>query len=67
MIHVLIAEVDGITSKLRANGNRALCNCRIPDDWIDTKRYALFTARSVMSELIEQLKASSVVSQLSAS
>ena len=31
--------------------------CSIPDDCIDSKRYPLFMARSVMRALIEQLKA----------
>ena len=35
--------------------------CHIPDDWIDTKRYALFMAHAMMSELVDQLKASSTV------
>ena len=30
--------------------------CRIPDDWIDNKRYPLFMARSVMRSLIDELK-----------
>ncbi len=34
-----------------------LLNCSIPDDCIDYRRYPLFMARSVMRELIEQLKA----------
>jgi hypothetical protein len=29
---------------------------RIPDDWIDNKRYPLFMAREVMRALIEQLE-----------
>ena len=29
---------------------------RIPDDWIDNKRYPLFMAREVMRALIEQLQ-----------
>ena len=36
--------------------------CRIPDDWIDTKRFALFMARDVLRALIEQLQAPSVPS-----
>jgi hypothetical protein len=31
-------------------------SCRIPDDWIDNKRYPLFLARSVLQALLEQLK-----------
>jgi hypothetical protein len=31
-------------------------NCRIPDDWIDNKRYPLFMACEVMRALIEQLQ-----------
>ena len=30
--------------------------CRIPDDCIDSKRYPLFIARSVLKELIESLQ-----------
>ena len=30
--------------------------CRIPDDWIDNKRYPLFMARSVLQALLEQLQ-----------
>ena len=30
--------------------------CRIPDDCIDEKRYPLFMARAVLSELIESLQ-----------
>ena len=37
-------------------------NCRIPDDWIDTKRYALFMARDVMRALIDQMQSASVPS-----
>ena len=33
-----------------------LANCRIPDDCIDSKRYPLFIARSVLKELIESLQ-----------
>ena len=36
--------------------------CRIPDDWIDTKRYALFMARDVMRALIDQMQSASVPS-----
>jgi hypothetical protein len=36
---------------------RMIFSCRIPDDWIDNKRYPLFMARSVMRSLIEQLEA----------
>ena len=39
-----------------------LPNCRIPDDWIDTKRYALFMARDVMRALIDQMQSASVPS-----
>ena len=31
-------------------------NCRIPDDCIDSKRYPLFMARSVLQELIKSLQ-----------
>jgi hypothetical protein len=31
-------------------------SCRIPDDWIDNKRYPLFMARSVLQALLEQLQ-----------
>jgi hypothetical protein len=34
----------------------AMNSCRIPDDWIDNKRYPLFMARSVLQALLEQLK-----------
>ena len=34
----------------------------IPDDWIDTKRYALFMARDVMRALIDQMQSASVPS-----
>ena len=34
-------------------------NCRIPDDWIDSRRYALFVARDVMRALINHLRAQS--------
>ena len=44
--------------KARAAG----VNCRIPDDWIDTKRYALFMARDVMRALIDQMQSASVPS-----
>ena len=37
--------------------SRAVVMCSIPDDCIDSKRYPLFMARSVMRALIEQLKA----------
>ena len=30
--------------------------CRIPDDCIDSKRYPLFMARSVLQELIKSLQ-----------
>ena len=33
-----------------------VCNCRIPDDCIDFKRYPLFMARSVLQELIKSLQ-----------
>ena len=39
-----------------------LAICRIPDDWIDTKRYALFMARDVMRALIDQMQSASVPS-----
>ena len=35
---------------------RELAKCRIPDDCIDSKRYPLFIARSVLKELIESLQ-----------
>ena len=31
-------------------------SCRIPDDCIDSKRYPLFMARSVLQELIKSLQ-----------
>lgn len=31
-------------------------SCRIPDDYIDSKRYPLFMARAVPKELIESLQ-----------
>ena len=39
---------------------KSIVICRIPDDWIDTKRYALFMARDVMRGLITQLQSTSV-------
>ena len=33
-----------------------LLRCRIPDDCIDSKRYPLFMARSVLQELIKSLQ-----------
>ena len=36
--------------------------CRIPDDYIDEKRYPLFMARTVLKELIESLGAPGSVS-----
>ncbi len=35
--------------------------CRIPDDYIDPKRYPLFMAREVVLELLAQFKAESKV------
>lgn len=37
-----------------------VCNCRIPDDWIDNKRYPLFIGRLVMSELFMQFSKPSI-------
>ena len=34
-----------------------LLRCKVPDDCIDFRRYPLFTARSVMREFIDYLKA----------
>jgi hypothetical protein len=33
-----------------------MIKCRIPDDWIDNRRYPLFMAREVMQALAEQLQ-----------
>ena len=41
----------------RSFGTIVRPTCSIPDDCIDSKRYPLFMARSVMRALIEQLKA----------
>jgi len=35
---------------------QAIRRCRIPDDCIDSKRYPLFIARTVLRELIESLE-----------
>ena len=40
----------------RANFQQVLSSCRIPDDCIDSKRYPLFMARSVLQELIKSLQ-----------
>ena len=47
---------------LRIFNKDVLPSCRIPDDWIDTKRYALFMARDVMRALIDQMQSASVPS-----
>ena len=31
-------------------------SCRIPDDWIDKKRYPLFMARDVLRGLVQSLQ-----------
>lgn len=36
-------------------------SCRIPDDYIDSKRYPLFMAREVMRQLIDNLCVTSAV------
>ncbi len=43
--------------------NNTIClpSCRIPDDYIDPKRYPLFMAREVVLELLAQFKAESKV------
>lgn len=34
------------------------CRCRIPDDCIDQKRYALFMARDVLKALVQSIASS---------
>ena len=41
---------------------KKMSKCRIPDDCIDEKRYPLFMARAVLSELIESLQSTGSVS-----
>ena len=51
---------DWVVAALKSHAGSA--SCRIPDDWIDTKRYALFMARDVMRALIDQMQSASVPS-----
>ena len=43
------------------SSKNSVVSCRIPDDYIDPKRYPLFMAREVVLELLAQFKAESKV------
>ena len=38
------------------SGSHLIDKCRIPDDWIDKKRYPLFMARDVLRGLVQSLQ-----------
>ena len=65
VIHPDDADGRQLTQQLQRIGCRvqafwppveAISKCRIPDDCIDSKRYPLFIARTVLRELIESLE-----------
>ena len=48
--------VSGRVVNRLEGGALYVCRCRIPDDWIDKKRYPLFMARDVLRGLVQSLQ-----------